>query len=220
MSFFRISTFCIVHSLLTITSLYLFAFRFFASGVFFVLVFFVQIRFLVLIVAGWPCYTSRSLRVLSLVQFRETIRHGVVIRQQNICIRSISFCLRSDEKKKNSTREDVDNCVETLNIGIEGELIDSKETEWKWEGIITTIKSDKIWWIHKLVYSILGFIKTVQRQANHNHVMEYSVMEYSVELATIQFDIKFGVNPDIKLGGKLCIDFDIKRVRIATRSVT
>lgn len=50
--------------------------------------------------------------------------------------------------------------------------------------------------------------------------MEYSVMEYSVELATIQFDIKFGVNPDIKLGGKLCIDFDIKRVRIAKRSVT
>lgn len=50
--------------------------------------------------------------------------------------------------------------------------------------------------------------------------MEYSVMEYSVELATIQFDIKFGVNPDIKLGGKLCIDFDIKRVWIAKRSVT
>lgn len=47
-------------------------------------------------------------------------------------------------------------------------------------------------------YSVLGFIKTVQRQANHNHAMEYSV-----KLATIQFDIKFGVNLDIKLAGKL-----------------
>ena len=189
--FFRISTFCIVHSLLVITSLYLFAFRFFCFRYFFCFgifcfgIFCSGTFFQVLIVAGWPCSTSSSShRVLSLVQFRETIRHGVVIRQQNICIRSISFCLRSDEKKKNSTREDVDNCVETLNIWIEGELIDSKETEWKWEGIVTTIKSDKIWWTHKLVYSVLGFIKIIQRfiqrQANHNHVMEYSV-----KLATI-----------------------------------